>query len=103
MHTTSSPPVSVAEAAALLDVTPTWLHRRIKGGRVQAHKLPGRTGAYILDQAEVDRLVLEKTCGLELSLSELRRRREEHEDGLERHQVVAQDQHPHPLPLTSPA
>lgn len=48
--------VSTAEAAALLDVDPATVTRMAKDGRLSFHKNPGATGAYVFDQADVERL-----------------------------------------------
>jgi excisionase family DNA binding protein len=46
---------SVAEAAELLGSTPSTVQRWAKNGRLTVHqKLPGKTGAYLLDRDEVE-------------------------------------------------
>lgn len=49
--------LTVQEAADLLDVSTTTIHRRIEDGTLTpAHKLPGDTGAYLLHKNDVEAL-----------------------------------------------
>jgi excisionase family DNA binding protein len=48
--------VSNTEAARLLGISRQVLLRWITSGRVPATKLDGRTGAWVLHRAEVDRI-----------------------------------------------
>ncbi len=50
---TSSEPITAQEAAALLGITRRGVTEAIRSGRLQARKLPGRTGSYLLDLEEV--------------------------------------------------
>lgn len=45
--------MTVAEAAGIIGITPRAVAKAIQAGRIPARKLPGRTGAYLLDPAEV--------------------------------------------------
>ena len=47
--------VNVVEAATILGVSRRIVQRRILDGEITARKLPGRTGAYIIDRAELTR------------------------------------------------
>ena len=51
----SNQPIGVTEAAHRLRMTRRGVHKAIQRGDLQALKLPGRTGAYVLDPSEVDR------------------------------------------------
>ena len=48
-------PLSVAEAAARTGIPKRTLQHAIATGRLKAHKFPGETGAYLIDEAELDR------------------------------------------------
>lgn len=52
-----SPFLSVTEAAELLRLSPRAVQHRISSGKLPAYKMPGRTGAYVLERAVIDRLV----------------------------------------------
>ncbi|WP_293784171.1 helix-turn-helix domain-containing protein [uncultured Aeromicrobium sp.] len=51
----SNPPdlINVAEAAAILNLSPRAVQHRIANGSLPAQKLPGRTGAYVLKREDV--------------------------------------------------
>ena len=46
--------IGVTEAAAILGIKPRGVQHRITAGTLIAHKLPGKTGAYVLDRADVE-------------------------------------------------
>ncbi|MGQ4576166.1 helix-turn-helix domain-containing protein [Dermabacteraceae bacterium P7006] len=49
--------ISTAEVARRLHVAPSTVTKRVERGLLHpARKLPGRTGAYLFDPAEIDRL-----------------------------------------------
>lgn len=55
----SNPPnlLATAEVCAILSVRPSTISRWVESGRIKtAHKLPGHTGAFLFDPAEVDRV-----------------------------------------------
>lgn len=53
----TSPPITVAEVATILGVNrKTVLRRMAAGDLTPTQKLPGETGAYLFDPAEVERL-----------------------------------------------
>ena len=53
--------VTVAEAAAIAEVSPVTIHRRIKDGRLKPFtQLPGATGAYLLRRRDVEKMVAAK-------------------------------------------
>lgn len=47
--------ITTAQAAKLMRVTPVTVHRWIRSGQLEATKLPGETGAYVIDPAALDR------------------------------------------------
>lgn len=54
-------PLSATEAAQKLDVTTVTVYRWVKSGRMHATgKMPGLTGAYLFDPAEIDRVAAER-------------------------------------------
>lgn len=48
-------PIGVTEAARRLGMTRRGVHKAIHRGDLHALKLPGPTGAYVLDPTEVER------------------------------------------------
>ena len=46
--------ISAAEAAKILHISVRAVQHRITSGTLPAQKLPGKTGAYILDRATVE-------------------------------------------------
>ena len=48
-----------AQVAERLKITRTEVNRRAADGRLPARKLPGRTGSYIFDQADIERIEAE--------------------------------------------
>lgn len=46
--------ISAAEAAQILHISVRAVQHRIAAGSLPAQKLPGKTGAYILNRAEVE-------------------------------------------------
>jgi excisionase family DNA binding protein len=48
-------PLSIAEAAARTGIPKRTLQHAIATGRLKAHKFPGKTGAYLIDQRDLDR------------------------------------------------
>lgn len=67
MQESQQAPISAAQAAEILGVDATTVHRMIKRGTLPAHKLNGRTGAYVLDRAAVEALLT--PAGVERSAS----------------------------------
>lgn len=51
----TSPPVSVAEIVAEHGIPKRTVIAAIERGDLKAHKLRGLTGAYVIDQRELDR------------------------------------------------
>lgn len=45
--------ISTLEAAKLLDKSVRTVHRMIRRGELEAIKLPGATGSYVLDRAQL--------------------------------------------------
>lgn len=52
--------LSLLQAAAAVGVPRTTMQNWALKGKVRAHKMPGRTGAYLISRDEVDRLVSEQ-------------------------------------------
>ena len=52
----SSDIISAAEAAKILHISVRAVQHRITSGTLPAQKLPGKTGAYILDRETVEAL-----------------------------------------------
>lgn len=50
-----TPPISVAEASAQKDIPKRTIQAAITRGELRAHKLGGLTGAYVIDQRDLDR------------------------------------------------
>jgi len=55
-----TPPVSVAGIVAEHGIPKRTVIAAIERGDLKAHKLPGRTGAYIIDQQELDRWLADR-------------------------------------------
>lgn len=61
MQTTDEPLIGATEACEVLGVSKDTLIRMIARGEITpVHKLPGPTGAYLLNRAEVERLTAAK-------------------------------------------
>lgn len=56
-HTPLSDPISVTEAAVILGLSVRSVQRKVQLGQLPAHKMTGRTGAYVLDRADVEVLL----------------------------------------------
>lgn len=55
-HMSKAAHLSSAEAAAALGVSTSTINRMVADGQLKPYlKLPGKTGAYVFTQAEVDR------------------------------------------------
>lgn len=55
--------LSVAQAAEALNLSPRAVQHRIKNGQIAAEKLgDGKTSAYVISRAEVDRIKAETTA-----------------------------------------
>lgn len=54
------PPLSVTQAAELTGEPKRTIQWAIKEGHLKAHKLPGRTGAYVISQRDFDRWVAKR-------------------------------------------
>ena len=56
-------PLSVEQAAAELRITPRAVRHRIKSGKLAAVKVGGgKTSAYVIDRAEVERVKAEASA-----------------------------------------
>ena len=53
----SDTPTGVAEAAAILGTDRRTVVRMISRGTLPAHKMPGKTGAWIISRADVEALL----------------------------------------------
>lgn len=54
-------PIPTAEAARLLDLDTSTVLRMAKSGAIpHAYKIPGRTGAYIFDRQQIERLAAKR-------------------------------------------
>lgn len=49
------PPLSVAEAAEEIGEPKRTVQWAIQQGHLKAHKMPGRTGAYLINRADLNR------------------------------------------------
>lgn len=58
----STPPLGAAEAAKILGLSHSGLRRLIDIGRLPAHKLPGKTGAYVLERDAVEALAKQRSA-----------------------------------------
>ena len=56
----SKPPLSVREAAQLSGEPKRTIQWAIKEGHLKAHKMPGRTGAYVIQQRDFDRWITKR-------------------------------------------
>ena len=52
--TTTQNLITAAQAAKKFGVTPVTIHRWIRSGRLPARKLPGGTGAYLIDERDAE-------------------------------------------------
>ena len=50
-----TPPLSVSQASLKLNIPKRTVQHAIAKGHLKAHKLPGRTGAYLIYPAELTR------------------------------------------------
>lgn len=63
MHTNRPTLIPTAEVATVLAVDVRTVHRLVTSGRLPvALKVPGKTGAYLFDPADVDRLAAERAA-----------------------------------------
>lgn len=46
-----------SEAARILGLDVRTVHRMIKRGTLPAHKLPGRTGSYVINRTDVEAIL----------------------------------------------
>jgi excisionase family DNA binding protein len=51
------PPISVAEAANQTGIPKRTIQAAITNGQLKAHKLGGRTGAYLITQRDLDKWI----------------------------------------------
>ena len=58
----SDTPAGVAEAAAILRTDRRTILRLIKRGELTAHKMPGHTGAWLINRADVEALATERAA-----------------------------------------
>ena len=56
MHDTPPTHIGVSDTARILGKSVRTVHRMVAAGKLPAVKLPGRTGAFALDRAEVEKL-----------------------------------------------
>jgi excisionase family DNA binding protein len=49
-----TPPLSAAQAARQIGIPKRTILAAITRGELPAHKMPGRTGAYLIDQNDLD-------------------------------------------------
>ena len=54
--------ITAAQVAKRFGVTTVTVHRWIKSGRLHATKLPGETGAYLIDERDADRLAKQRAA-----------------------------------------
>lgn len=50
----TNPPLSVSQAALMSNVPKRTLQHAIAKGHLKAHKLPGATGAYLINHRDLD-------------------------------------------------
>jgi predicted DNA-binding transcriptional regulator AlpA len=54
--------ITTAQASELLGITVAWINKQAAKGRIPyVQKLPGRTGAYVFDREEIERLAATRT------------------------------------------
>lgn len=53
----ATPPLSVTEAAQMRGVPKRTVQHAIAKGDLKAHKMPGRTGAYLINERDLDRWI----------------------------------------------
>ncbi len=53
----TTPPLGVTEAAAILHLSPRAVQRLLASGELPAHKLPGKTGSYVIALKDVEKLL----------------------------------------------
>ena len=58
---TYTTPLTVAQVAELAEMPKRTVQYAIARGRLRAHKLPGATGAYLIDPDELDIWLAERT------------------------------------------
>lgn len=54
------PPMSIKQAAEQTGVPTRTINYAISTGDLKAHKLPGATGAYLIDQRDLDRWIAKR-------------------------------------------
>lgn len=55
--------VTTAQAARYLGVTKVTIQRWVRSGVITAEKLPGQTGAYVIDRIEIERIRARRAAG----------------------------------------
>lgn len=64
--------VTTSQVAAMCGVTVRTVHRWVDAGRLRPmHQLPGETGAYLFDPAEIERLLVDQRPRIESRLTRL--------------------------------
>ncbi len=58
---TSAPPISVAQAADDKRIPKRTIQAAIARGELKAHKMPGATGAYLINARDLDRWIVKRT------------------------------------------
>ena len=56
----SATPLSVTEAAQMRGVPKRTVQHAIAKGDLKAHKMPGRTGAYLINERDLDRWITKR-------------------------------------------
>lgn len=59
---TPTQPLNSEQVAELLGVNRATVNRRAAAGELPATKLPGRTGAYLFDRADIEQLANNQTA-----------------------------------------
>lgn len=60
-----TPPLSVTEAADHIGEPKRTIQWAIKEGHLKAHKMPGRTGAYLIQQRDLDKWAAKREASKE--------------------------------------
>jgi len=66
-----SPVMTVSQAAAALGESQSTIVRRIQSGALEAEKMEGRLGMFLIPRDAVDKLIAERAAELEAELARL--------------------------------
>ena len=66
-----SPVMTVSQAAAALGESQSTIVRRIQSGALEAEKMEGRLGMFLIPRAAVDKLIAERAAELAAELARL--------------------------------